>query len=130
MGFGEAVKTCLSKYATFKGRARRSEYWWYYLFLLLVYIAALAVDFAVLGNEEPMLAYVVVFALLIPYLAVSIRRLHDTGRSGWSYLISLIPIFGAIWFFVVTLRDSEPRDNQYGPYPKYTPQQLGSPPAY
>lgn len=125
MGFVEAVKTGLSKYATFKGRARRSEYWWFYLFYVLSYMAGLAVDI-VIGNEVPIFAYIIIAALLLPYLAVTVRRLHDTGRSAWSLLIALIPLAGGIWLLVVTIRDSEPRDNEYGLWPKYTPQQLGT----
>lgn len=127
MGFVEAVKTGLSKYATFKGRARRSEYWWFYLFYVLSYMAGLAVDI-VIGNEVPIFAYIIMAALLLPYLAVTVRRLHDTGRSAWSLLIALIPLAGGIWLLVVTIRDSEPRDNEYGLWPKYT-QQLGTAPA-
>ncbi len=107
MGFTEAVKNCFSKYATFQGRARRSEYWWFYLFFVLVYGAAAAVDVA-LGNELPILALIVLAALFFPLMAAGVRRLHDTGRSGWWVFISLVPIIGGIWLFVLTVLDSEP----------------------
>jgi uncharacterized membrane protein YhaH (DUF805 family) len=129
VGFGEAVKTGLARYATFRGRARRSEYWWFYLFLTLGYVAGRAVDYAV-GNEFPVVATLVLAVQFLPYLSVSVRRLHDTGRSGWSLLISFIPLFGFIWLLVVMCKDSERRDNQYGPSPKGYSPEFASPPAY
>lgn len=80
MGFAEAVKSGLSQYAGFSGRARRSEYWWFQLFFLLVLAVAAGVDAAV-GTEAVLFA-VAFLALMLPTLAVSVRRLHDTGRSG------------------------------------------------
>lgn len=129
MGFVEAVKAGMSKYATFKGRARRSEYWWFYLFFVISYMAGLAIDIA-LGNEVPIFAYIIMGALFLPELAVTVRRLHDTGRSAWSLLIALIPIVGGIWLLVATIRDSEPRDNEYGPWPKYASEQMGTASSY
>ncbi len=81
MNFGQAISTCLSKYATFTGRASRSEFWWFFLFQLLVSIAA-----SMLGDVANGL---VNLALLLPALAVGTRRLHDIGRSGWWQLIML-----------------------------------------
>jgi len=86
MDFMEAVKTCLKKYFSFRGRARRSEYWWFYLFTIIVGIVANIVDSTVLGwgsVDEGPVANVTSFALLIPSLSAVWRRLHDTGRSGW-----------------------------------------------
>ena len=80
MTFGNAVRSAFHQYAGFTGRARRSEYWYFALFTVLVYVAASVVD-AVLGI--PVLTLLTVLALLVPTLAVSVRRLHDTGRSGW-----------------------------------------------
>jgi uncharacterized membrane protein YhaH (DUF805 family) len=113
VGFGEAVKTGLAKYATFSGRARRSEYWWFFLFLVLTNWAGRAVDFAV-GNEFPIVETLVATALFLPFLASSVRRLHDTGRSGWWLPIAFIPLLGLIWL----CKDSERRDNEYGLSPK------------
>ncbi len=84
MNFGQAISTCLSKYATFTGRASRPEFWWFFLFQLLVSIAA-----SMLGDVANGL---VNLALLLPALAVGARRLHDIGRSGWWQLIMLTVI--------------------------------------
>ena len=114
MGFAEAVTQGLSKYATFSGRARRSEYWWFLLFIVLVYAAAIAAD-AALGL---MVLYgVAFFALLLPNLAVSVRRLHDVGRSGWWLLLTLVP-FGALVLLLWAVQDSAPGPNEHGPSPK------------
>jgi uncharacterized membrane protein YhaH (DUF805 family) len=120
MSFAESVRTCLSKYATFSGRARRSEFWWFTLALILVYIVAGIID-AAIGNQ--ILEFVVLLATIVPSLAVTMRRLHDTGRSGWWILIGLIPIVGGIILLVFECGDSQPGTNQYGPSPK----ELGGP---
>ncbi len=86
MDFGEAVKTCLRKYFTFSGRARRSEYWWFYLFTIIVAIVAAVIDGAIVGwgnSDEGPVGALTSLALLIPSLSAGWRRLHDTGRSGW-----------------------------------------------
>lgn len=116
MSFGEAVRTVFSKYATFSGRARRSEFWWFTLFAILVYVVVSIID-AVIKN--PVLAIIVALAMVIPGLAVTVRRLHDTGRSGWWYFIGLIPLIGAIVLLVFECQDSQPGQNAYGPSPKY-----------
>jgi len=92
MTFGESVKTCFAKYATFEGRASRSEYWWWVLFTIIAS--------AMLGVISSMLAAVFSLATLLPYLAVGVRRLHDTDRSGWWLLIGFIPLIGAIVLIV------------------------------
>ncbi|MGC4111878.1 MAG: DUF805 domain-containing protein [Nocardioides sp.] len=130
MSFQDAVRTCLSKYADFNGRARRSEYWWFALFNLIVSIVMDIID-AVIGNS--ILGLLVSLALLLPGIAVGVRRLHDTSRSGWWILIGLIPIVGWIVLIVFFVQDSHP-DNQYGPSPKgYTAAPggpgFGQPPA-
>src|SRR5262245_52061481 len=121
MGFAEAVQTCLKKYVTFSGRARRSEYWWFFLFLVLVSIAASVID-SIIGtmNDDTnvgLIGGLVGLALVLPTIAVSIRRLHDTSRTGWWYLLVLIPVVGSIVLIVFYCLDSHP-DNKYGPSPK------------
>ena len=120
MTFQEAVRTVLQqKYATFSGRARRSEFWFFALFSAIVRTIANIID-AILhtGNSTTGLVSVVVsLALLVPSLAVGARRLHDTGRSGWWLLIALIPLVGIIILIVFWVQDSH-GDNQYGPNPK------------
>lgn len=123
MGFTEAIQTCLQKYVDFSGRARRSEYWYFWLFTFLVAIAASILD-AILGtgygNGSGVIGTLTSLALLLPSLAVAVRRLHDTSRSGWWILIALIPIIGWIILIVFLVQDSHP-DNEHGPNPKSTP---------
>lgn len=123
MSFGQAVSTVFSKYATFSGRARRSEYWWWYLFVMIVFIVAGVIDRAAgltYGDTTyggGWIASIAGLALLLPNLAVGVRRLHDTGRSGWWLLVGLVPIIGIVVLFYFFVIDSE-YDNAYGPYPK------------
>jgi uncharacterized membrane protein YhaH (DUF805 family) len=122
MSFADAVRTCLTeKYATFNGRARRSEYWWFGLFQgllsIVLTIIGSVIGFKYLGNIASL-------ALLAPGLGVSVRRMHDIGKSGWWLLISLIPLVGWIVIIVFAVTDSNPGPNQYGPSPK------GANPAY
>jgi uncharacterized membrane protein YhaH (DUF805 family) len=122
MSFQDAVRTCLQqKYADFNGRARRSEYWFFVLFYAIVRIVANIID-SIIGTRDfagnnGLLGILVALALLVPGLAVGVRRLHDTGRSGWWLLIALIPLVGAIVLLVFFVQDSH-ADNQYGPNPK------------
>jgi uncharacterized membrane protein YhaH (DUF805 family) len=122
MGFGEAVTTCMSKYATFSGRARRSEYWWFVVFEIVVLLLALGLDnvlhTTVNGGGVGWVYFVAVLALVIPNIAVTVRRLHDTGRSGWWWFLSLLCGIGALVVFVFCLLDTTPGPNQYGPSPK------------
>ncbi len=112
----------MKQYADFNGRARRKEYWMFTLFNLIFGIAAALID-NVLGTTTGVLpygAFYLIFSLvvLIPGLAVSVRRLHDVDKSGWMLLIALIPLIGAIWLFVLLVTDSKPGENEYGPNPK------------
>ncbi len=127
MSFAEAVKTVFSKYATFSGRARRSEYWWWWLFVVVVAVILSLIDSAiglrvsdasVMGVEVyGLLTLIFGLATIIPGIAVTFRRLHDTGRSGWWWLLGLLCGIGAIIVFIMCLMDSGP-DNEYGPNPK------------
>jgi uncharacterized membrane protein YhaH (DUF805 family) len=116
VSFGDAVRTCFSRYVDFSGRARRSEYWYFALCEVLVIIAAAVVD-AVIGNSSGVLTALALLAFLLPSLAVTVRRLHDTDRSGWWYLLSFIP-FGGLVLLVFVCQDSTPGPNQWGPSPK------------
>ncbi len=122
MSFQEAVRICLQqRYAEFSGRSRRSEFWFFVLFSAIVRTIANVVD-AILhtnyaNNVGGLVSTLVFLALVVPSLAVSVRRLHDTGRSGWWLLIGLIPLVGIIVLIVWWAQDSHP-DNQYGPNPK------------
>lgn len=114
--------TVLKKYAVFSGRARRKEYWYFVLFNILVSIALVAVDYATgnLNVETGLspLEAIYSLAVLLPGLGVSVRRLHDTERSGWWLLIGLIPVIGAIVLLVFMVQDGTPGDNAYGLDPK------------
>lgn len=124
LSFGEAVKTCFNKYVTFSGRARRSEYWYFYLFNTICGFVALGIDMA-LGTfswEDGMgIVYgIYALAVLLPGLAVTFRRLHDTNRSAWWLLIGIIPLLGAIVLLVFLVQDSKPETNRFGASPKYS----------
>lgn len=113
---------CLQHYADFTGRARRSEYWYFVLFNFIVSIL-IGLSLGVIAGllNVPALVYLVhlwSLAVFIPSLAVSVRRLHDIGRSGWWLLLSLIPLIGAIILIIWHCTDSQPGANQYGPNPK------------
>ena len=122
MKFEEAVRSVLNNYANFSGRARRSEYWYFTLFNLIVETIfnrlGAALDGNFLGTMIGVIAGVYGLAILVPSLAVAWRRLHDTGRSGWLYLLNLIPLVGSIILLVFLCQDSQPGSNQYGPNPK------------
>ena len=117
MDFMTAVRTCLSKYVGFSGRARRSEFWYFFLFTFLVGVVTTALD-RVLGTDFStgggLLNSLGSLVLVLPSLAVAVRRMHDTGRSGWWLLIGFIPIVGWILLIVWYCTDTEPGDNQYG----------------
>ena len=117
----------LRRYAQFDGRSRRKEFWIFALFNILIILASLFVRFASFGvmvhdnYTETVLSIPLAFYILviiIPSLAVTVRRLHDTGKSGWMILLCLIPIVGEIIVLVFTVLDSDPGPNQYGPNPK------------
>jgi len=124
MTFNQAVSiVLLNKYATFSGRDRRSEYWWWYLFVTIVFAVASVIDRAIGFTYSDLticggwLATIAWIVFLVPNLAVAVRRLHDTGRSGWWLLIGLVPLIGWIVLLYFFVLDSE-NDNQYGAYPK------------
>jgi uncharacterized membrane protein YhaH (DUF805 family) len=112
----------LKQYADFGGRARRKEYWMFVLFNVLFSIGAIIID-NILRMANELTGYGPIYglyalALLIPSLAVSVRRLHDVGKSGWWLLIGLVPLIGGIWLLVLMATDSTAGSNEYGPYPK------------
>lgn len=114
--------TALKSYAVFSGRSRRSEYWYFALFYLILY-AACAIADGLTGSFDRasgigLFTGVLTLALLIPSLSVSVRRLHDTGRSGWWLLIALVPLVGAIVLLVFLAQDSEAGTNRFGANPK------------
>lgn len=112
----------LKKYAVFNGRARRKEYWFFVLFSTLISIALSVADL-MMGNLDPQTGYgflsgIYTLLVIIPTIAVSVRRLHDTNRSGWWFFIILIPLIGAIALLVFFASDSKSDENEYGISPK------------
>jgi uncharacterized membrane protein YhaH (DUF805 family) len=112
----------LKKYAVFGGRARRKEYWMFFLSNLVISFVLILIDILI-GTFSPqgsagLLQGLYSLVVLIPSIAVTVRRLHDTGRSGWWILIALIPFIGGIVLLIFMALDSEPGANQYGLNPK------------
>ncbi|KAF2507474.1 DUF805 domain-containing protein [Flavobacterium foetidum] len=120
-------KVVFENYANFKGRARRSEYWYFilaqFVIMISIFIVA-AIIGAVLGDVLSGVlignfAYMLYcLATILPALGVVVRRLHDVGKSGWFYFISLIPFIGGIWLLVLLVTDGDYGSNQYGHDPK------------
>ncbi|WP_347265748.1 DUF805 domain-containing protein [Paracoccus sp. (in: a-proteobacteria)] len=115
MNLVQAVTTCFSKYASFEGRASRSEYWWFTLFNVIV-SSVLSLLQGGLGHEIGM-ADLYALAVLLPGLGVSVRRLHDIGRSGWWLLVILVPLVGWIVLLVWHCTRGEGGPNRFGPDP-------------
>jgi uncharacterized membrane protein YhaH (DUF805 family) len=112
----------LKKYAVFDGRARRMEYWMFILFNIIITVVLALIDYLT-GTFSPragvgLLGGLYALAVLIPSLAVTVRRLHDIGRTGWWILIGLIPVIGGIVLLIFMVLDSESGPNEYGPNPK------------
>lgn len=124
----EAVANVFKNYANFKGRARRSEYWWFLVFNSLVSIFLNCI-IQPIANSNPDSMFLLGLALIlylaylggmiIPAWAVTVRRLHDIGKSGWWWLIAFIPIVGSLVLLVWSCQDSDVCENKYGPSPKY-----------
>jgi len=106
MNFLKSIETCFYKYIEFNGRASRSEFWWFYLFIIICWIIGFALG--------PIIEAIIILGLLIPYIAVQARRLHDIGKSGWLQLISLIPLIGAIILIVWSATEGTKKKNKYG----------------
>lgn len=117
MNFMDAVKHVFSNYATFSGRARRSEYWYFFLFNFVV--AAVLEVLARAISLFSVLSALYAVAVVVPTLAVIWRRFHDIGKSGAWYFIILVPLVGWIFVLIWLCKDSQPDTNQYGPSPKY-----------
>ena len=112
------LKVVRDNYANFNGRASRQEYWMFFLFNMIFAIVMMGIDI-ILGLGFLNIIYFLV--VMIPGIAVGIRRLHDIGKSGWMVLIVLIPCIGAFWLLYLMVQDSSPLDNEYGPSPKPKP---------
>jgi uncharacterized membrane protein YhaH (DUF805 family) len=119
MNFQQAIQSGFSNYANFRSRASRTEFWWWQLFLVLGGIVAAALDLYVNSNSlgGAPLATLFWLATLIPYLAVSVRRLHDTDSSGWWLLLAFIPFFGILALIVWLSLEGSKGYNRFGPDP-------------
>ncbi|MFJ9339671.1 DUF805 domain-containing protein [Streptomyces sp. NPDC101733] len=106
----------IKRYADFDGRARRQEYWMFVLWNIPIVIVLTVIDFAL--GSYPVITWIYTLAVLLPSLGLTVRRLHDTGRSGWWYLISFIPFIGAIWLIVLAATEGNRGQNAYGSDPK------------
>ena len=127
MNFTAAIRSFWSRFADFKGRSRRSEYWYVQLFLVVTNLAVAGIDLALMdGDVDRFIAnggggivgLIWIFATIVPALAVLVRRLHDTGKTGWCALVGFIPLVGSIVLLVFTVTDSSPGENKYGTSPK------------
>jgi uncharacterized membrane protein YhaH (DUF805 family) len=107
----------LNKYAVFEGRARRAEYWYFILFNIVISIVLSMISFAI-GDVIGIFSLLYSLAVLIPGLAVGVRRLHDIGNSGWMMLVGLIPLIGPIWLLILMATDGNVGTNKYGTDPK------------
>ena len=109
----------IKKYAEFSGRSRRAEYWYFVLIgTIISYALSFGVSFTIGEAASIIVSVLYSLALLLPSLAVAVRRLHDIGKSGWWIFISLVPVIGAIWLIILLASDSNPESNIYGPNPK------------
>ena len=118
MGFVEAVKSAFSNYVNFSGRTPRAGFWFWVLFIVLAVIVTEILDFAIFGADSYFpLTMIFSVATFLPYLAVGIRRLHDIDRSGWWWLISVIPLVGIIILIIWWCKPSQPGANRFGPNP-------------
>ena len=112
----------ISKYVVWKGRATRAEYWYFILFAALINVGLTMVDLAVGTFDEEtgqgLISGLFGLFIALPSLAVFVRRLHDTGRSGWWFWVLLVPLVGVIVILVFFCTDSQQETNQYGPNPR------------
>jgi uncharacterized membrane protein YhaH (DUF805 family) len=121
VGFGRAIATCLCKYAVFRGRASRSEFWYFVLFQALLFVVLSMMDAAVFQGAASVLVSLAALLLIVPGLAVTVRRLHDGDISGWWALLALIPLFGL--YVLVWLWDPGTRGpNRFGMGPGAIPE--------
>lgn len=106
------------KYAVFSGRATPGEYWGFTLSAIIIAVAVLFPISILINDENDIILNIFLLAITIPMLAVTVRRLHDTNRSGWFIFLNLIPIIGSFILFIFYVSSGTPGENKYGPNPK------------
>lgn len=119
VSFSQAVRMAFDSYCRFQGRSSRSEYWWWVLFVAILSFCIGIIE-GILGFSMTAVqatSGILSLVLLLPGLGLSVRRLHDIGKSGWWILLGLIPVVGAIVLIIWFARNSQMQDNQYGPVP-------------
>ncbi|HXD68485.1 MAG TPA: DUF805 domain-containing protein [Gaiellales bacterium] len=104
----------IKQYAVFDGRASRPEYWWFFLINTII---SVVLDVVIPGATGQVLGAIYALAVLLPSIGVGIRRLHDTNRTGWWLLVSLVPLVGWIWIIVLLALAGDDGPNRYGPPP-------------
>jgi|TARA_B100001964_G_scaffold156026_1_gene171434 uncharacterized membrane protein YhaH (DUF805 family) len=112
MNFVQSIQTCYKKFFDFSGRASKSEYWWFQLYTIIIY----GMQFVFQGDLVLVFS-ILVIANIIPLYAAGVRRLHDTDKSGWMVLISVIPLIG-LYIIVLLIADGTKGKNRFGPKPK------------
>ena len=117
----------LKNYAKFEGRARRTEYWMFLLINLVISFVLSIFGYLIQDGSGQVGFFSIIYtlygiAVLIPGIAVTVRRLHDVGKKGWWIFIVLVPLIGWVLMLVFLFTDSQPGDNQYGPNPKGVPE--------
>ncbi|SFZ98592.1 Integral membrane protein [hydrothermal vent metagenome] len=122
------MDTIKNSYAKFDGRASRSQFWYFALFYFIANLILALVDTFLINpmlgatpdqvGQGGFLQIIFALALLVPSIAIAIRRLHDIGKSGWWYLIAFIPVIGILVLLYFFVQDSQPEANQYGYNPK------------
>jgi len=127
LDFQKALRSFWKRYRDFRGRSRRSEYWFIQLFLVVTNIAVAIIDLALMSWDVDrfianggggIVGLVWILVTIVPALAVLVRRLHDTGKSGWWALVGFLPLVGAVVLLVFTVTDSSPGENKFGLSPK------------
>lgn len=117
MTFAESVRSVLSKYATFSGRATRAEFWWWQLASAIAGFGAAFVDDALIADDRSPVTVILTVAILLPSLAVSVRRLHDADHSGWWLLAYIVPLAGAVTLLWLFLKRGTLGPNRFGWHP-------------
>ena len=112
MNFIESIQTCYKKFFDFSGRASKSDYWWFQLYNAIIYVLSF-----VFQGDLVLLLSILIIVNLIPVYAVGVRRIHDSDKSGWFVLLSLIPLIG-LYVLVLLLQEGSKGKNRFGAKPK------------